>query len=107
MSIVVLLTAVAIVAFNLVLDTTDVAVARERDDMRALAQRVQADFENYRKRAVRDQERLVAHAHERLVRWHERRTGAAIATHRRVNALRCKRIAHRQYFLRQCRCNTE
>jgi molecular chaperone GrpE len=29
---------------------------------------VQADFENYRKRAVRDQERLVAHAHERLVR---------------------------------------
>ncbi len=29
---------------------------------------MQADFENYRKRAVRDQERLVAHAHERLVR---------------------------------------
>ena len=33
-----------------------------------LAQRVQADFENYRKRAAREQERLVAHAHERLVR---------------------------------------
>jgi molecular chaperone GrpE len=40
----------------------------ERDEYLALAQRVQADFENYRKRAARDQERLVAHAHERLVR---------------------------------------
>ena len=40
----------------------------ERDEYLGLAQRVQADFENYRKRAVRDQERLVAHAHERLVR---------------------------------------
>jgi molecular chaperone GrpE len=40
----------------------------ERDEYLALAQRLQADFENYRKRAVRDQERLVAHAHERLVR---------------------------------------
>jgi molecular chaperone GrpE len=29
---------------------------------------VAAEFENYRKRAARDQERLVAHAHERLVR---------------------------------------
>ena len=45
-----------------------VALAAERDEYLALAQRVQADFENYRKRAVRDQERLVAHAHERLVR---------------------------------------
>jgi molecular chaperone GrpE len=43
-------------------------VTAERDEYLALAQRVQADFENYRKRAVRDQERLVAHAHERLVR---------------------------------------
>jgi molecular chaperone GrpE len=39
-----------------------------RDEYLDLAQRVQADFENYRKRALRDQERLVAHAHERLVR---------------------------------------
>ena len=30
-------------------------LARERDEMRALAQRVQADFENYRKRVERDQ----------------------------------------------------
>jgi molecular chaperone GrpE len=44
------------------------ALEAERDEYLALAQRVQADFENYRKRAVRDQERLVAHAHERLVR---------------------------------------
>ena len=44
------------------------AVAAERDEYLALAQRVQADFENYRKRAAREQERLVAHAHERLVR---------------------------------------
>jgi molecular chaperone GrpE len=43
-------------------------VGAERDEYLALAQRVQADFENYRKRALRDQERLVAHAHERLVR---------------------------------------
>jgi molecular chaperone GrpE len=39
----------------------------QRDEYLALAQRVQADFENYRKRALRDQERLVVHAHERLV----------------------------------------
>jgi molecular chaperone GrpE len=43
-------------------------VIAERDEYLALAQRVQADFENYRKRALRDQERLVAHAHERLVK---------------------------------------
>ena len=43
-------------------------VAAERDEYLALAQRVQADFDNYRKRALRDQERLVGHAHERLVR---------------------------------------
>jgi len=44
------------------------AALAERDEYLELAQRVQADFDNYRKRAVRDQERLVAHAHERLVR---------------------------------------
>ena len=43
-------------------------VTAERDEYLGLAQRVQADFENYRKRAAREQERLVAHAHERLVR---------------------------------------
>ena len=48
-------------------DPLEVAIA-ERDAYLDLAQRVQADFENYRKRAAREQERLVAHAHERLVR---------------------------------------
>jgi molecular chaperone GrpE len=40
----------------------------KRDEYLDLLQRTKADFENYRKRALRDQERLVAHAHERLVR---------------------------------------
>ena len=40
----------------------------ERDEYLDLLQRTKADFENYRKRAMRDQERLIAHAHERLVR---------------------------------------
>ena len=40
----------------------------QRDEYLDLLQRTKADFENYRKRAARDQERLVAHAHERLVR---------------------------------------
>jgi len=40
----------------------------QRDEYLDLVQRVQADFENYRKRAAREQERFVAHAHERLVR---------------------------------------
>jgi molecular chaperone GrpE len=48
-------------------DALTIALA-ERDEYLDLAQRVQADFENYRKRAAREQERLVAHAHERLVR---------------------------------------
>ncbi len=43
-------------------------VKAERDEYLDLLQRVQADFENYRKRAAREQERLVGHAHERLVR---------------------------------------
>jgi len=42
-------------------------VARERDEMRALAQRVQADFENYRKRAVREQTALVEKANASLL----------------------------------------
>lgn len=49
-------------------DDSSVKLAAERDEYLELLQRVQADFENYRKRAAREQERLVAHAHERLVR---------------------------------------
>ena len=40
----------------------------ERDERLADLQRVAADFENYRKRVARDQESLVARAHERLVK---------------------------------------
>jgi molecular chaperone GrpE len=41
---------------------------RERDEYLADVKRVAADFDNYRKRAARDQESLVARAHERLVK---------------------------------------
>ena len=40
----------------------------KRDEYLADLQRLAAEYENYRKRAARDQERLVAHAHERLIR---------------------------------------
>jgi len=43
-------------------------VEAERDEYLADLQRLAAEFENYRKRAARDQERFIAHAHERLVR---------------------------------------
>jgi molecular chaperone GrpE len=42
-------------------------LARERDDLRQLAQRVQADFENYRKRVLREQTDVVERATEGLV----------------------------------------
>jgi molecular chaperone GrpE len=44
------------------------SVQAERDERLADLQRVAADFDNYRKRAMRDQENLVARAHERLVK---------------------------------------
>jgi len=44
------------------------AVRRERDELVDTLQRVQAEFDNYRKRAARDQESLVARAAERLVK---------------------------------------
>lgn len=40
---------------------------RERDEMKAVAQRVQADFENYRKRVMREQTSLAERASETLV----------------------------------------
>jgi molecular chaperone GrpE len=40
----------------------------ERDEYLNDLKRVAAEFENYRKRAARDQESLVARAHERLVK---------------------------------------
>src|ERR671936_1858102 len=43
-------------------------VEKERDEYLNDLQRVAAEFENYRKRTARDQEALVARAHERLVK---------------------------------------
>ena len=40
----------------------------KRDEYLGDLQRLAADFDNYRKRALRDQEALVARAHERLVK---------------------------------------
>jgi len=42
-------------------------LARERDDFRELAQRLQADFENYRKRVLREQTAIVERANEGLL----------------------------------------
>jgi len=44
------------------------ALRAQNEELIDTLQRVQAEFENYRKRAARDQENLVARAHERLVR---------------------------------------
>jgi len=49
------------------LDETE-ALQKERDELVETLQRVQAEFDNYRKRAARDQASLVARAHERLVK---------------------------------------
>src|SRR5438093_11135611 len=43
-------------------------VERERDEYLNDLKRVAADFDNYRKRAARDQASLAARAHERLVK---------------------------------------
>src|SRR5919197_4671597 len=43
-------------------------VQAERDEYLNDLKRVAADFDNYRKRALRDQENLAARAHERLVK---------------------------------------
>ena len=44
------------------------AVEAERDEHLDRLRRVAADFDNFRKRAARDQENLVARAHERLMK---------------------------------------
>ena len=44
------------------------ALRAENEDLIDTLQRLQAEFDNYRKRAARDQESLVARAHERLVK---------------------------------------
>jgi molecular chaperone GrpE len=44
------------------------ALKQERDELVDALQRLQAEFANYKKRAAREQEALVARAHERLVK---------------------------------------
>jgi molecular chaperone GrpE len=44
------------------------ALQKERDELLDTLQRLQAEFDNYRKRAARDQQSLVARAHEGLVK---------------------------------------
>jgi molecular chaperone GrpE len=49
------------------LDETE-ALRAENEELIDSLQRLKAEFDNYRKRAARDQEQLVARAHERLVK---------------------------------------
>lgn len=50
-----------------VIDADIAAVAAERDEYRELAQRIQADFENYKKRIVKQQTEHLERAAEHLV----------------------------------------
>jgi molecular chaperone GrpE len=49
------------------LDETE-ALRNENEELIDSLQRLKAEFDNYRKRTARDQEQLVARAHERLVK---------------------------------------
>jgi molecular chaperone GrpE len=53
---------------ELTLEEQVAALEAERDERLNDLKRVAAEFENYRKRVARDQESLVARAHERLVK---------------------------------------
>jgi molecular chaperone GrpE len=58
-------------AFERRLEETEARLAEaeaKRDEYLNDLRRLAADFENYRKRAARDQENLIARAHERLVK---------------------------------------
>ena len=50
-----------------VLDADIVAIVTERDEIKAMAQRLQADFENFKKRAERERATTVERANERLL----------------------------------------
>jgi molecular chaperone GrpE len=50
------------------LESRVAAVEAERDEYLNDLKRLAADFDNYRKRVARDQESLIARAHERLVK---------------------------------------
>ena len=73
-----------------------------RDSAIADLQRVAADFDNYRKRTARDQESLVARAHERLVKEllpvldDLERALEAAAEHEEVKLEEGVRLVHRE-----------
>jgi molecular chaperone GrpE len=77
-------------------------VEQERDEYLDDLRRVAADFENYRKRAARDQESLVARAHERLVKEllpvldDLERALEAAAEHEEVKLEEGVRLVHRE-----------
>jgi molecular chaperone GrpE len=81
------------------------ALEAERDEYLNDLKRVAAEFENYRKRVLRDQESLVARAHERLVREllpvldDLERTLEAASRHPRSDSLKLEegvRLVHRE-----------
>lgn len=57
----------AVTAAEAAVEADLVALTNERDEMRALAQRLQADFENYKKRMLREQTTAIEHANTRLL----------------------------------------
>src|SRR3954470_1095953 len=75
---------------------------KERDEYLNDLKRVAADFENYRKRRARDQEGLVARAHERLVKEllpvldDLERALEAAAQHEEVKLEEGVRLVHRE-----------
>jgi molecular chaperone GrpE len=75
---------------------------KERDEYLNDLKRVAADFENYRKRVARDQEGLVARAHERLVKEllpvldDLERALEAAAQHEEAKLVEGVRLVHRE-----------
>ena len=57
----------AVEAVEAALEDDLAVLTTERDEMRALAQRLQADFENYKKRMLREQTNAIERANERLL----------------------------------------
>jgi molecular chaperone GrpE len=57
----------AVVAAEAAVEDDIAAIAAERDEFKALAQRIQADFENYKKRVMKQQTEHLERAAENLV----------------------------------------
>jgi molecular chaperone GrpE len=87
---------------ELTLEEQRAALEAERDEHLNDLKRVAAEFENYRKRVLRDQESLVARAHERLVKEllpvldDLERALAAAAEHEEAKLEEGVRLVHRE-----------